>query len=67
MDLEEDIIDAVVELTVDYTFSRYPDVAEGVPYEEYDEKTAKEKVKIAKRVFEYLKNKYERLLESEND
>lgn len=67
LELEKDIIDAVAELTVDYTFSRYPDVAEGVPYEEYDEETAKEKVEIANRVFEYLKNKYERLLESEND
>jgi len=67
LELEKDIIDAATELTVDYTFSRYPDVAKGVPYEEYDEETAKEKVKTAKRVFEYLKNKYERLLESEND
>lgn len=67
LELKNDIIEAVTEMTVDYTFSRYPDVAEGVPYEEYDEETAKEKVKIAKRVFEYLKDKYERLLESEND
>jgi HEPN domain-containing protein len=65
LELEKDIIDAVSELTVDYTFSRYPDVADGVPYEEYDEEIAKEKLETAKKVFQYLKNEYEHLLENE--
>ena len=29
--IEKDLIDDISALTVDYTFSRYPDVAEGVP------------------------------------
>ena len=62
LDLERHLVDSVSELTVDYTFSRYPDVADCVPYEEYDEETAKEKVEIAKKIFEYLKHDYERLL-----
>jgi HEPN domain-containing protein len=31
--LGKEIIDYTFELTVDYTFSRYPDVAERVPYD----------------------------------
>jgi HEPN domain-containing protein len=64
--LRKELIDSIAELTIDYTFSRYPDVAERVPYEEYTEKIAKEKVKIAKEIFESLKESYEDVLEGEN-
>lgn len=57
------IIDAISDLTIDYTFSRYPDVAERVPYEEYTKEIAKEKVKTAKKIFESLKESYKGLLE----
>jgi len=65
--LKNKIVASISELTVDYTFSRYPDVSERVPYEEYDEEIAKEKVKIAKEVFESLKRDYDALLEEIND
>jgi len=65
--LKNKIVASISELTVDYTFSRYPDVSERVPYEEYDEEIAKEKVKIAKGVFESLKRDYDALLEEIND
>lgn len=61
--LKTTLITSISDLTVDYTFSRYPDVSENVPYEEYDEKIAKEKVMIAKELFEALKKDYEKLLE----
>lgn len=64
--LEKELIDAVSELTADYTFSRYPDVAERVPCEEYNEEIANEKVKIAKEIFESLKGSYTHLLEEEH-
>lgn len=64
--LQKEIIDSVLELTVDYTFSRYPDVAERVPYEEYDQQIAQEKVRIAGEIFEALKEFYEVALEKEN-
>lgn len=38
--------------------SRYPDVSNNVPFEEYDKDIAVEKVTIAKRIFEKLHNKY---------
>ncbi|MBI5373866.1 MAG: HEPN domain-containing protein [Candidatus Schekmanbacteria bacterium] len=61
--LEKRLIDAASELTADYTFSRYPDVSENVPYEEYDENIAREKVTMAKIFFKSLKKIYNRLLE----
>lgn len=60
--IEKELIDDINELTVDYTFSRYPDVAEGVPYEEYTEEIAQEKVTIARGVFKALNEYYNFLL-----
>ena len=37
-------------LNPDYTVARYPDAANGVPYELYDEPTARAKVKAAAEV-----------------
>lgn len=37
-------------LNPDYTVARYPDAANGVPYELYDEGTARAKVKAAEEV-----------------
>ena len=59
------ILDQIIDLTVDYTFSRYPDVAEKVPYEIYTENIAKSKVEKAKKIFAQLKNRYMELLRNE--
>lgn len=59
--LSEEILDDVLDLTVDYTLSRCPDVANHVLYEEYDQKIAQEKVDKAKRIFERLRKRYEEL------
>ena len=67
LELDSEIVDSVYELTVDYTFSRYPDVGDHIPYEEYNEEIAKEKVEIAKKVFQKLIELYRSLLEEEND
>lgn len=66
LNLDQQIIDSIFELSVDYTFSRYPDVSERVPYEEYNERIAKEKVKIAKNTFDLLKHFYLFLLDEKN-
>lgn len=58
LELSQEIIDRVIELTPDYTISRYPDIGEIVPYEEYDDEIAKEKVKIAKEIFDILTKQY---------
>lgn len=60
LQLPEELYEAVVELTPDYTFSRYPDASSGVPYEQYTEQMAREKVEIAKRVLSYFEARWGR-------
>lgn len=59
MQLPDDIVDMVLDLTPDYTFARYPDVADHVPFNEYTEAIAWEKVKKAQAIFESLKKRLE--------
>ncbi len=58
LNVSEEVMSYIFELTSDYTFARYPDISEVVPYEQYDAKIAKEKVESAKRIFRLLKNRY---------
>lgn len=44
----------LVYLNADYTTARYPDAANGVPYEIYDRETAASKVEAAEELFEWL-------------
>lgn len=57
--MSEDILEHTYDLTPDYTFARYPDVSDKIPYEEYTEEIAREKVKIAKMIFQKLRKRYE--------
>lgn len=43
---------------MDYILSRYPDVLEEVPYEQYSKEIAMEKVKIATEVLNYFKKRW---------
>jgi HEPN domain-containing protein len=65
LNIAEEIISAILNLTPDYTLSRYPDVSDDVPYEQYNLQIAEEKIQIAKRIFESLKERYKQL-EEEN-
>jgi len=56
--ISDEILEEIMDLTTDYMFARYPDMAENVPYEQYDEKIAKNKVEKAKKFFKALKKKY---------
>jgi HEPN domain-containing protein len=47
----------LADLTSDYTVSRYPDAANAVPYELYDEATARAKVQNAETVIAWLRQK----------
>ena len=47
----------LADLTSDYTVSRYPDAANAVPYEIYDESTARSKVENAEAVITWLRSK----------
>lgn len=67
LNLSEEVISYIFELTADYTISRYPDVTESVPYEHYDKPIACQKVESAKKVFEFLKDSYKELIEVDNN
>jgi len=43
------------ELTIHYTVARYPNAANAVPYELYDEEKARDLVEKAKRVIEWVR------------
>lgn len=47
-------------LNPDFILTRYPDVADGVPYELYDEEIALEKLKLAEGVLEWVKKELKR-------
>lgn len=47
----------LADLTPDYTVSRYPDAANAVPYELYDEPTVRAKIENAEAVIAWLKRK----------
>jgi HEPN domain-containing protein len=47
----------LADLTSDYTVSRYPDAANAVPYELYDETTARTKIRNAETVITWLRQK----------
>lgn len=46
----------LVFLNADYTTARYPDAANGVPYEIYDRETAESKVAAAEELFAWLRS-----------
>ncbi|MBU7009952.1 MAG: HEPN domain-containing protein [Theionarchaea archaeon] len=56
LDVSEGVINDLSELTIDYMVSRYPDVSESTPYKEYTEEIAQEKVDLAKRIFDSLRD-----------
>jgi HEPN domain-containing protein len=47
----------LADLTPDYTVSRYPDAANAVPYELYDDTTARTKVQNAEAVIWWLRSR----------
>ncbi len=47
----------LVYLNTDYTAARYPDAANGVPFEVYDRPTAEAKVEAAEEIFQWLRER----------
>jgi HEPN domain-containing protein len=65
LNLSEEILNHVYELTADYTLSRYPDVSDTVPFEQYTKAITQEKVYAAKEIFRLLRVRYPELGEWE--
>lgn len=67
LDLPPEVQVHIDGLTADYMLSRYPDVSDLVPYEQYDEALANEKVRAARSVFALLKERYAALMPESRD
>jgi len=61
LELPKELREEILDLTPDYTLSRYPDVTDLIPYEHYDQQIAKEKVATARKVLEYFETTWEKL------
>lgn len=57
LQLPDELLRRLAFLNPDYTISRYPDAANGVPYELYDRQTALEKVRAAEEVIAWLRSR----------
>jgi len=53
LNLPEDLIDSLKELNPEYTVARYPDAANGAPFEMYTEQKAKEKIAHAEKILKW--------------
>ena len=67
LNISDEILTYINEISVDYTISRYPDVSETIPYELYDHLIAHQKVESAQKVFNLLREFYKNLLEEDNN
>ena len=56
----QEMLSGIRDLNPEYLVSRYPDIAEGVPADIYDEKIAKRHFKVAKGVLEWVKNQMQK-------
>lgn len=54
IDLPENIQGHLIDLTADYTLARYPDVSDDTPFEMYTEEIAREKLMVAKGIFQHF-------------
>ena len=55
-----EIINLLKELNPDYTMSRYPDAANAPPFENYNDKKAKEKITFAEEVLKWIRKRLEK-------
>jgi HEPN domain-containing protein len=58
LDLPDNILEYLNDLSVDYQFARYPDMSDIVPYKHYTREIARRKVQNARSVFEFLQDSY---------
>jgi len=63
LNFEDEIMDLCYELTGDYMLSRYPDISEKIPYEEYTKEIAEEKIQIADNILEKVLHVFPHLRE----
>ena len=56
LELPDNILEYLYDLSVDYQFARYPDMSDIVPYKHYTKPIAQQKVKYARNIFEFFED-----------
>lgn len=54
LDFPDQILGYLMDLSGDYQFSRYPDISDDIPYEQYTEAIARQRVETARGVFRHV-------------
>lgn len=57
---DEDVLDVAMELNPEYVVSRYPDAANGVPAQMYNERIARKRYEEAFHIVEYCRGKIQK-------
>lgn len=61
--LPEEILPDIYQLAPDYQISRYPDIADNVPFEQYDDQILQIKISSQENIFVHLKDRYMRYIQ----
>jgi|WetSurMetagenome_2_1015567.scaffolds.fasta_scaffold513677_1 HEPN domain-containing protein len=58
--IPEEFYSSLRKLSPDFIITRYPDAANGVPYDLYDEEIAEERLKLSQKVLKWVKKELEK-------
>jgi len=61
----KEVTNLIEDISADYLVSRYPDMSEEIPFEQYDRELSTQKFNAAKQIFSLLKSAYSQLLEQQ--
>lgn len=62
LDLDENLMPDIFQLAPDYQLSRYPDIADCIPFEQYDQEMVILKINSMNRIFSALTERYQDVL-----
>ena len=58
LEIPKEIMPDVYQLAPDYQISRYPDIADNIPFEQYDDQILQIKLSSLEKIFYLLKDRY---------
>ena len=58
LELPKEIMPDVYKLAPDYQISRYPDISDSIPFEQYDDQILQIKLSSLENIFDLLKDRY---------
>jgi len=61
--LPDEILECIMDLSADYQFSRYPDISDCIPFEQYDATLAQQRIANAKKIFDHVSDRIRKIME----